>query len=158
MFKERDPGHLTAEKHLLKRHLNWHRASAKFLAEDGVQTSHISTAPPLVEPELGIWFDGRDYHYQQYRYDRLQDAIAYAKLDRSRPEFHEEPLPRSWKEWHGPTPEEAARMTSFGIVYEHGFYYYGAYRYDFLADAVNYASRTAELPASERDVHRELDQ
>jgi hypothetical protein len=29
-----------------------------------VQTSHISTAPPLVEPELGIWFDGRAYHYQ----------------------------------------------------------------------------------------------
>jgi hypothetical protein len=123
-----------------------------------MQTSHISTAPPLVEPELGIWFDGRAYHYQQYRYDRLQDAIAYAKLDRGRPGFHEEPLPRYWKEWHGPTSEEAARMARFGIVYEQGFYYYGAYRYDFLADAVDYASRTAGLPSSERDVHRELDQ
>jgi hypothetical protein len=94
----------------------------------GSLASHISTAPPLVEPELGIWFDGRAYHDQQYRYDRLQDAIAYAKLDRSRPGFHGKPLPRYREGWHGPTSEEAARMASFGIVYEHGFYYYGAYR------------------------------
>ena len=104
-----------------------------------------------VEPELGIWFDGRAYHYQQYRYDRLQDAIDYATVGRGRPEFREEPLPRYWKEWHGPTSAEAAQMTTFGIVYEHGFYCYGAYRYDFLADALDYASRTTGLPASERD-------
>ncbi len=32
----------------------------------------------------GITFDGEKYHYQQYRYDKLADAIAYAKLKLSR--------------------------------------------------------------------------
>jgi hypothetical protein len=119
-----------------------------------VQTSHTSTAPPLVEPELGIWFDGRAYHYQQYCYDRLQDAIDYATVDRDWPKLHEQLLPRSWKEWHGPTPAEVTKMRTFGIVYEHGFYCYGAYRYDFLADALNYASRTTGLPVPEQDTPR----
>jgi len=116
-----------------------------------VQIPHTSTAPPLVEPELGIWFDGRAYHYRQYCYDRLQDAIGYATVDPDRPQFHEELLPRHWKEWHGPTPAEAAQMKTFGIDYEHGFYCYGAYRYDFLADALNYASRTTGQPVPEQD-------
>lgn len=146
------------EKPLLTRRLKRHSNPAKFLTEDSVQTTHTSTAPPLVEPELGIWFDGRAYHYHQYRYDRLQDAIAYATLDRRRPGFHEESLPHYWKEWQGPTSAEAARMAPFGIVYEHGFYYYGAFRYDFLADALDYANRTSKLPASKRDAPRELDQ
>lgn len=113
-----------------------------------MQTTHTSTAPPLANPELGIWFDGRAYHYQQYRYDRLQDAVAYATLDRDRPDFHEEPLPCYWTEWQGPTSAEAARMTPFGITYQHGFYHYRAYRYDFLADALDYASRTSKSPSS----------
>jgi hypothetical protein len=119
--------------------------------EGRMQTTHTSTTPPLVEPELGIWFDGRAYHYQHYRYDRLQDAIAYAKVDRGRPGFLEESLPHHWKEWHGPTSAEAAQMTAFGLTYEQGFYCYGPYRYEFLADALDYASRRSQLPATERD-------
>jgi hypothetical protein len=30
--------------------------------------------------ELGVTFDGRQYRFQDYRYDRLEDAIAYARL------------------------------------------------------------------------------
>jgi hypothetical protein len=98
-----------------------------------------STAPPLVEPAWGIWFDGRAYHYHEYTYDRLSDALVYAKLDRASPGFHDEPLPSYWKEWHGPTPEEAAQMAVHHIVYEQGRYCYGPYRYELLADALNFA-------------------
>ena len=34
-------------------------------------------------------------------------------------------------------------MRSFGIVYEHYAYRYGAFRYEALNDALDYASRTA---------------
>lgn len=33
---------------------------------------------------LGISFDGRQYRYETYRYDRREDAVAYAELDRAR--------------------------------------------------------------------------
>jgi hypothetical protein len=29
--------------------------------------------------KLGITFDGSQYHFQQYRYDRVEDAVAYAQ-------------------------------------------------------------------------------
>lgn len=116
-------------------------------------TTQSSSAPPLVEPEYGIWFDGRAYHYQQYRYDRLPDAIAYARIDRHRPGFHAEPLPSHWEEWQGPTSAEAAQMANYGIVYERGAYCFGPFRYDSLADALNYAQRTNALPASGQAVN-----
>jgi hypothetical protein len=123
--------------------------------EDIMRQTQSSEVPPVVEPELGIWFDGRAYHYQQYRYDQLQDAIAYARIDRSRPGFHDEPLPRHWEEWHGPTSAEAARMATFGIVYDHGFYRYGPFRYDVLDDALDYARRTSPpTAASDPEVPR----
>lgn len=34
--------------------------------------------------EFGVHFDGRAYHFLGYRYDRLEDAVAYARLVRSR--------------------------------------------------------------------------
>jgi hypothetical protein len=105
-----------------------------------------ASAPPLVEPELGIWFDGRAYHYQRYRYEHLQDALAYALLDRNRPGFHPEPLPTHWEQWRAPNQDEAARMAPFGITYEHGRYCYGPFRYDILDDAIDYARRTLSRP------------
>jgi len=46
----------------------------------------VWTSPPMpTEDEqrqmdgLGVSFDGRQYHYQGYRYDRLSDALAYAR-------------------------------------------------------------------------------
>ena len=104
-----------------------------------MHATQSSAAPPLADPELGIWFDGRAYHYHQYRYDRLQDAVAYARIDRASPGFSDEPLPRHWDEWHEPTQAEAARMAPFGIVYERGYYCYGSFRYDYLDDALAYA-------------------
>lgn len=66
---------------------------------------HQPSAPPTVRPEpvaslvqpslsesamaarlrdLSITFDGRDYRYQGYRYERRDDAIAYAVLVHAR--------------------------------------------------------------------------
>jgi hypothetical protein len=118
-----------------------------------MRTSHSSSVPPLVEPELGIWFDGRAYHYRQYCYDRLDDAIAYARVDRRSPGYHEERLPDHWEEWQGPTGAETAQMAAFGIVYENGFYRYGPFRYESLDDALNYARHTAGLSAPGPDGH-----
>lgn len=114
-----------------------------------------STAPPLAAPEWGIWFDGRAYHYQQYSYDLLPDAIEYAKLDRAKPGFHEMPLPSYWTQWKGPTPEETAQMAVYRIVYDHGRYTYGPYRYDLLADALEYARHTPGLLAPGSGTPRE---
>jgi hypothetical protein len=118
------------------------------VTEDIMRTTHSSGAPPLVEPTLGIWFDGRAYHYHQYSYDRLDDAIAYARADRGSPDFHDEPLPDHWEEWQKPTSEETAQMAAFGIVHENGFYRYGPFRYESLDDALNYARHAQGLSAS----------
>jgi hypothetical protein len=115
--------------------------------EEIMRTTHSTGVPPLVEPELGIWFDGRAYHYHQYCYDRLDDAIAYARVDRGSPDFHEEHLPDHWEEWQAPTGAERAQMAAFGIVYENGFYRYGPFRYEMLDDALNYARHAPGLSA-----------
>ena len=44
-------------------------------------------APPNDEPlmnEFGVTFDGERYRYESYRYDKLADAITYAKLQAAR--------------------------------------------------------------------------
>ena len=105
-----------------------------------------SGAPPLADPDLGIWFDGRSFHYQHYRYDRLADAIAYARVDQRRPDYRPVPLPLSWEQWMAPSSEEFEIMSVYGIVYEHGAYRYKEFHYDFLEQALAYARRELMSP------------
>jgi len=72
------------------------------ILEDG--NLHAGDAGPLEsESDLvsryAITFDGAQYHYQQYRYNRLSDAINYAELDRKKsvgaPPRSTSPLPQS---------------------------------------------------------------
>jgi hypothetical protein len=51
----------------------------------------------------------------------------------------EDTTPRQWKQWADPTPEERQHMAAHRIVYEHGRYRYGPYRYDLLPAALAYA-------------------
>jgi len=105
-------------------------------------------ASPVLPPAaaaFGISFDGRAYHYLDYSYERLADALAYARQDRARPGFREDTTPRQWKQWTGPTPEERLHMAVHGIVYEHGHYRYGPYRYDLLSAALAYAQHAPGL-------------
>lgn len=34
--------------------------------------------------DADVWFDGRQYRYATYRYERREDALAYAELERAR--------------------------------------------------------------------------
>jgi hypothetical protein len=104
-----------------------------------------STALPPVALTLGVSFDGRAYHYRQYSYDRLADALGYAKLDQAKPGFHEDATAYQWKQWCGPTPQELLQMAVHHISYERGHYCYGPYRYDLLAMALAYAGREPGL-------------
>lgn len=54
-------------------------------------TSHESAPEPLAEETLdqkankyGIVSESGRYRYKEYWYDRLEDAVAYAEIDRSR--------------------------------------------------------------------------
>ena len=105
-------------------------------------------ALPVLPPEaeaLGISFDGRVYHYGEYSYDHLADALRYGRLERTRSAAGEAPVPRQWKQWPEPTPEERLQMDKHGIVFEYGYYRYGAYRYDLLSAALDYAHREPGL-------------
>jgi len=113
----------------------------------------VSPVLPPAAAALGISFDGRAYHYQEYSYERIEDALGYAKLDHARPGFHEDATPRTWPQWTGATPEERAQMAAHGIVYERGHYCYGPYRYDLLSAALDYARHEPGLarPGSRED-------
>jgi len=116
----------------------------------------METSPtlPAAASSLGISFDGRAYHYESHTYDRLADALAYARLDRARPGLREETAPHHWRQWPGPTPEEALRMAEHGIAYESGYYRYGPYRYEQLAAAIDYARREPGLATARRRTAR----
>jgi hypothetical protein len=89
--------------------------------------------------ELSIAYDGRQYLYDRYRYDRLADAIAYAKLQRSLPGGETPPPVPPAQQGHVPDPSERELMAGLGIAFLDGTYHLGPYRYARLADAVNYA-------------------
>lgn len=92
--------------------------------------------------ELGIGRDGADYGYKGYRYERLADAIAYARLTRSRPARENEVAP-PWRRntLEAPNDSEQALMASLGIQFDGRAFRFAGFRYDRLADAVNYARR-----------------
>lgn len=89
-----------------------------------------------------IGFDGRRYDFEGYHYDRLADAVAYARLERSRDPpsapliasmaVRDEP-PRK------PDAAEEQVMAEFGISFTAGFYEFAGFRYEHLAAAADYA-------------------
>jgi hypothetical protein len=95
--------------------------------------------------EFGIDYDGRDYEYKGYRYRRLTDALAYARLMRSRPT--QESAGGSFsqrKRFAPPTDADRTLMASLDIGFEDSAYRFEGFRYDSLADAVNYARLTLQ--------------
>jgi hypothetical protein len=92
---------------------------------------------------LGIHHEGRYYHFRSYRYVRLEDAVAYARLVGTRVArmLPEDNLPsRSFDDGvKPPTGADTALMQSLGVTFEAGRYVYEGFHYDRLADAVAYA-------------------
>lgn len=89
---------------------------------------------------FAIHYDGRCYRYRGYRYDRLEDAVAYAELMASRQstETALDPLP-ACENVRSPSEDDQTIMATFSISRDAGVYRYREYRYDRLADALNYA-------------------
>lgn len=98
-----------------------------------------------VMTKYAIRYDGRQYESNRYHYDHLADAVAYARLMRSR-------LPQTdtgGPFWRGEPvdapPNDADRelMAALGIAFEAGIFRFQNFHYDHLADAVNYARRVS---------------
>ncbi|HEU0203509.1 MAG TPA: hypothetical protein VFR86_24120 [Burkholderiaceae bacterium] len=98
--------------------------------------------------EFGITYNGRHYEYDIYRYDHLADAVNYARLQRAKPPGEGEGGSMRTREViEAPTESQRQLMAELGITYQDGVYRFGTYRYDRLADAVNYARLQGNLPA-----------
>lgn len=90
--------------------------------------------------ELFIAYDGRQYQYGSYRYDRLEDAVNYARLQGSELPASAGPAPMPPAQpVEAPNESERRLMAALAITFQDGVYHLGAYRYDRLADAVSYA-------------------
>ena len=90
--------------------------------------------------EYNVHYDGCTYEYNGYRYDRLDDALAYARLMRSRPRQDDPRGPYHQRRDLGAESEtNQQRMTALGIELKDGRFWYRGYRYDRLAEAVDYA-------------------
>ena len=53
--------------------------------------------------------------------------------------------PLRWRQFAAPSQHERAQMAEHGIVYQAGRFLYGPYRYDVLADALDFAGRQPGL-------------
>jgi hypothetical protein len=95
----------------------------------------------LLMQEFDIRFDGQRYLFAGYRYERLADAVNYAKLMRLRPA--QEPPDASSSGSSAiepvPSPADLARMAALDVRYAKGLYHFGLYRYERMQDAENYA-------------------
>lgn len=110
------------------------------LSADESRAASERGALTLEMRELGIAQDGPGYVYNGYRYDRLADALAYARLIASRPLRRDAggtAVPGCAVA--PPGRAEEALMAPLGIVFSDGHYRFESYRYDHLADAMNYA-------------------
>lgn len=88
---------------------------------------------------------GRGYQYNGYRYDKWQDAVAYSNLMQAHPGQVDPGGPFAPCETVAPaTDAQQATMVSLGIRFDDGGYRFEGFRYDELADAVDYARRSLE--------------
>lgn len=89
---------------------------------------------------LGIAFNGTQFIYLDFKYDRLTDAISYAEQENAR--TLNPPVastPKDWLERPVPSVADLVLMNENGIVFDGWRYRFREYRYDRLADALNYS-------------------
>lgn len=97
----------------------------------------------------GILFDGNDYWFGPFRYQRLDDALVYARMNRVEPSIHEqEGGLRPWRTPEAPDEPTRQLMDELGITFDGRRYRYGIYRYDQFVDAINYAQSTSDQGGS----------
>ena len=90
--------------------------------------------------EFSIVRAGRYYYYEGYRYESLEDAIAYAQVVRSR-QAHR-PSPSSFGPTEAnelPSASDRGLMAELAITFVNGRFVFDGFQYDRLIDAANYA-------------------
>ena len=112
----------------------------------GAQARQDSLDQQRLMIDLGVHHVGHHYLFLGYRYDRAEDAIAYALLVRSRASQHlAEDRPSAATvfpaEDQQPGLSEEILMASLNISYEAGRYRFATFSYSSLVDAVSYARR-----------------
>jgi len=90
--------------------------------------------------KLSIRYDGLHYVFEDYRYDRLTDAVSYARLMRARSQRQQGSYQSRFdKTIESPDGLDRKLMKTLHISFSAGVYEFQGYRYDRLVDAVNYA-------------------
>ena len=89
--------------------------------------------------QLGIRRDGPRYVYNGYRYDRLADAVSYARLVRSRAQTDPAGPFTQDSSFAPPTEAQRALMATHDIDFDGCAYRFNGFRYEVLSDAINYA-------------------
>lgn len=91
--------------------------------------------------QLGVGSDGPDYTFDGFRYEELDDAVAYARIAQSRPTAGEADrgLRVQRARSAGPTVGERELMATQGVQFDGRVYRYAGFSYDRLADAMNQA-------------------
>ena len=97
--------------------------------------------------QLGVASDGPDYTFNGYRYQELDDAIAYARIARSRPDGGAGDRGPGLQRIRaaGPTAHEREVMATHGIQFDGRAYLYAGFRYDCLIDAINQVRRMGAM-------------
>jgi hypothetical protein len=110
------------------------------------QYSDTSPPEPLDDRHrlMAAWsihYNGRHYHCNGYRYDRIADAVAYAEQMQSRQSAPESERPSVRDDdVEPPSAADRATMATLSILFEAGVYAFRGFQYDHLADAVSYAT------------------
>jgi len=111
-------------------------------SESGPPASATESA--CLMPEYGVTRSGRFFLCRGYRYSKLEDAVAYARLLQIGPApLREDDQADMAQRAEEPTELRSADderlMASWGISFADGQYVFEAFRYDRLADALAYA-------------------
>lgn len=122
-----------------------YRAAERAFTSPGGYLAQVEADLPLdagrrLMAEFSIHYDGRCYVYNGYHYDRLADAIGYARLVHTRSAPHDLVHPfRRAEVIEAPNEADRKLMAELSISFEAGQYEFEGFRYDHLADAANYA-------------------
>jgi len=93
---------------------------------------------------LGIQREGPDYGFDGYHYQELDDAVAYARIARSRTEGSEPGMRLRRPPIDAPTQDELAVMATHGIQFDGRGFRFAGFRYDRLIDAVRQSRRSGQ--------------
>lgn len=99
----------------------------------------VSAAQQAQAMRLGISFDGYQFHYREFKYDRIPDAVAYAQLEAGRGDAQAAVTNlAAWLDRPCPSEDDQKAMKRYGIRFEGNRYRYQDFYYDRLADALAY--------------------